>query len=165
MSYYRVFLLGFSLFLGSCGYQPLYGTATSGVQVASQLESVSVEQQKTRTGQLVRNEILSSIGAGRVGTDTRYQLKFSTSSNKKNTARSFNTDTTRKSFRLSVSFTLSDTSGGKIVLKGQTFADISFDETVAAFSDYQAKINAEEKAAKQVGSDIHTRLAVYFASN
>ena len=64
-----------------------------------------------------------------------------------------------------MSFTLSDTSGGKIVLKGQTFADISFDETVAAFSDYQAKINAEEKAAKQVGSDIHTRLAVYFASN
>jgi len=165
MFHYRIFLLGILLFLGSCGYQPLYGTTESGAQVVTQLESVSVQQQNTRTGQLVRNEILSSIGTGGTSSNSRYQLKFSASANERNTARSFNTDTTRKSYRLSVNFTLSDSSNGKVVHKGSTFAHVSYDETVAPFSDYQARINAEEKAAKEVGSDIHTRLAAYFASN
>ena len=165
MIYQRIIILGSALWLGSCGYQPLYGTSDSGTQVSIRLGSVIVEQQNTRTGQLIRNEIVSSIGTGQTNANSSYKLSISPTSNDQNTSRSFNSDTTRSSYQLNVSYTLSDTASGKVVHKGSTFAHVSYDQTTAAFSDYQARINAEERAAKEVGGDIHARLAAYFASN
>jgi LPS-assembly lipoprotein len=148
--------------LGSCGYQPLYGTSTSGATVSNALADVSVDEQTTRTGQLIRNELLSSLGktTGR----TRFRLGFTATSNDESTIKTFGSDVLRKSYQLNVKYSLSDIKTGKVIHRGSTFAHVSYDKTAAAFSDYQAKISAKERAAKQVGSDIHTRLAAYFAA-
>ena len=155
---------GFAIGLGSCGYQPLYGTSTNGGQLSSQLASVSVTPKKTRIGQLIRNEILSSIGNRFGNVPSRYRLGFSAKSEDENTAKTFGSDTVRKSYQLRVSYTLSEIPTGKIINKGNTFAHVSYDKTTASFSDYQAKINAQERAAKEIGNDIRTRLAAFFAS-
>lgn len=149
--------------LSACGYQPLYGTAGNGAQVSHSLTSIAVEQQTTRTGQLVRNEIVSSIGAGQARSP-KYRLSFTTKTNDADALTTFGSDVTRKSYQLSVKYKLSDTSSGKVVQKGSTFSHVSYDKTAAPFSDYQAKISAQERAAKEVGSDIKVRLAAYFSS-
>ena len=164
MLYQRIVFSVLAISLGSCGYQPLYGTSASGSHVSSQLASVTVEQQNTRTGQLIRNEILSSIGNQNTAGATRYSLKFTTSADDADTARAFDSDVTRKSYQLSVKYLLSDTAKGKTVHKGSTFSHVSYDKTDAPFSDYQALISAKERAAKEIGNDIRTRLAAYFAS-
>ena len=164
MSYQRVIISVLALSLGACSYQPLYGTSASGSKVTNQLESISVDQQNNRTGQLIRNEIISSTGNNSPEKSTRYRLGFTTSSDDDNTVQTFNSDVARNSYKLSVNYTLTDTTGGKVVHKGSTFAHVSYDRTAAPFADYQARINAQERAAKEVGNDIRTRLAAYFAS-
>ena len=152
-----------ALGLSACGYQPLYGTSATGSLVSSQLSSIAVEPQNTRTGQLIRNEILSSIN-NNGGKSPRYRLSFTTSSNDASTVKSFGSDVLRNSYQLSVKYTLVENRNGKVVHKGNTFAHVSYDRTAAPFSDYQAQINAQERATKEVGSDIRTRLAAFFAT-
>ena len=168
ISYQRIVLLVSSIALvvslGACGFQPLYGTSTTGAHVSSQLAAITVDQQNTRTGQLIRNEILSSIGNNGTGEPTRYRLGFTSSADDADRVKTFDSDVVRKSYQLSVKYTLSDTASGKVVHKGNTFSHIPYDKTIAPFSNYQAKINATERAAKEVGNDIRTRLAAYFAS-
>ncbi len=163
MLYQRVVLFSLILGLGSCGYQPLYGTSTTGNQVANQLDSISIDQQNTRTGQLIRNEILTSTGHNS-DRSPRYKLGFTASTKNNDTVKTFGSDVVRKSFQLSVKYTLSDASNGKVVHRGNTFSHVSYDKTAAPFADHQARINAEERAAKEVGNDISVRLAAYFAS-
>ena len=159
----KTVLIGLTIGLGACGYQPLYGTSATGSRVTSQLSSVVVEPQNTRTGQLIRNEVLSSIG-NNDSKNSMYRLAFTSSANDENTVKTFGSDTLRKSYQLNVKYTLANTSNGKIVHKGNTFAHVSYDKTAAPFSDYQAQISAQERAAKEVGNDIRTRLAAYFAT-
>jgi len=163
LSFKHVVLIVIGLSLAGCGYQPLYGTSTSGSRVSGQLSAIAVEPQNTRTGQLIRNEVLASIGNGS-GKFSRYRLAISPSANDDNTVKTFGSDVLRKSYQLSVSYTLTDISSSKVVHKGNTFARVSYDKTAAPFSDYQARINAEERAAKEVGNDIRTRLAAFFAT-
>lgn len=164
-SSYKLLLVASAIGLGSCSYQPLYSTSASGKRVADQLLSVSVEQQNSRTGQLIRNEIISSIGASNTATPSRYRLGFISTAKDADTVKSFGSDILRKSYQLSVKYHLVDTSNGKIVHKGNTFAHVSYDKTAAPFADYRAKISAQERAAKEVGTDIRTRLAAYFSSH
>ncbi len=163
MAYQKMILIGLALSLGACSYQPLYGISAAGSRVTNQLSSIAVEPQNTRTGQLIRNELLSSIG-DEGGKFPKYRLGFTTSANDNDTVKAFSSDVLRKSYQLNVKYTLSETSNGKIVHKGNTFAHVSYDKTAAPFSDYQAQINAQERAAKEAGNDIRTRLAAFFAT-
>ena len=164
MLYQRIIISALAVSLGSCGFQPLYGTSATGSRVTNQLASINVEQQNTRTNQLIRNEIISSIGNHNGGSPTRYKLGFTSSETKNDTVTTFSSDVARKSYQLKVKYTLTDTAKGKIIHKGNTFSHVSYDKTDAPFSDYQALINAQERAAKEAGTDIRTRLAAYFAS-
>jgi hypothetical protein len=47
---------------------------------------------------------------------------------------------------------------------GKTFSQVSYDRTTSDFSNVQAETNAMERAAKEIGNDIRTRLAAYFSS-
>lgn len=150
--------------LSACGYQPLYGTGQDGARVSNKLAGISIEQQTERTGQLVRNEIISSIGSTPTRTPA-YHLSFTTKTNDNDSLTTFGSDVTRKSYQLSVKYKLVETKSGKILQKGSTFSHVSYDKTAAPFSDYQAKISAQERAAKEVGSDIKTRLAAFFSAH
>ena len=151
------------LLLAACGYKPLYGVDSNGTNVSSKLSQISVDAQSNRQDQLIRNEIISSIGSN--NNAPTYSLSFTSNANDADTVQAFNADTLRRSYQLNVKFDLVRKANGKSVLKGTTFANVSYDKTAAAFSDYQAKISAQERAAKQVGNDIRTRLAAYFASH
>ena len=151
------------LAVAGCGYRPLYSTSNSNTSTAAKLASIEIPEQTDRRGQLIRNEILSSIGTHNQG-PARYRLSFTARSNIEDTIQSFNSDILRKSYRLNVKFTLTETKTGKTVLTGTTFSYVSFDRTSAPFSDYQARINAQERAAREAGSDISTRVAAFFAA-
>lgn len=159
----NIIILISCLSIAGCGYKPLYGVDSNGRKASSKLAEISVDAQTNRQDQLIRNEILSSIGAN--NNSPQYSLSFSSNANDADSVQAFNADTLRKSYQLNVKFDLIRKNNGKSVLKGTTFAHVSYDKTAAPFSDYQAKISAQERAAKQVGNDIRTRLAAYFASH
>ena len=55
-----------SLALAGCGYRPLYGNVagSNNGTVVQKLADISIEEQPTRAGQLVRNELISTMGGG-----------------------------------------------------------------------------------------------------
>ena len=153
------------LSLSACGFQPLYATRSDGSSVSDELVQVSVQTQTTRVGQLVRNEIVKSIRpAGHSGSD-KYQLKLLAAGQ---TATLINTSDTvhrRLAYNLTARFSLVDLQSQQVVFSGSAFSKVPYDRLNASFANVQARVNAEEQAAAQVGQEIRTRLAAHLASN
>lgn len=150
------------LVLAGCGFQPLYGTRVAGSQTSAELASVSVAQQSSRLGQLIRNEILSTIAPVGQQMEPRYILELLPAAAEEVVIREFDTGVLRRSFRVEAAFRLVAAAGPELY-SGRTFAQASYDRTGTPFSDMQARISAEERAAREVGADISTRLAAFFA--
>jgi LPS-assembly lipoprotein len=158
--------LGLLGLLAGCGFSPLYGTSgLASASVSQRLAGVAVPEQTTRVGQLIRNEILSAIAPAGTVAGTEYRLDMTPTTNDESTVEAQNTDVLRRSYRLSVEFELIEAASGKQVYSGKTFSYVSYDRTGAPFANQQARVNAEERAAQEVGLDIRTRLAAYFAAH
>jgi LPS-assembly lipoprotein len=69
----------------------------------------------------------------------------------------------RNAIQITTTYELVDRSTGKILTKGTTFARVPYDTVRQPFADMQAQKDATERAAREVGVDIRTRLAAYFA--
>ena len=68
-----------ALATAACGFKPLYGTSPVGEGVAVHLASIDIVEQKTRLGQLIRNDLLSSMSEpGASG--GHYRLAFESTS-------------------------------------------------------------------------------------
>jgi hypothetical protein len=71
----------------------------------------------------------------------------------------------RKTVNVRVAFSLVETSSGRQLYAGKTFSLVSYDRTRQGFADLQAQNNAVERAAREISTDIRTRLAAHFASS
>jgi len=155
----QFFLLS-SLLVTACGFQPLHG---NGSESSVNLSQVTIPEQLDRTGQLIRNEILQLSRSS--GKSAVYRLNFTKKENETSLIVSSNSGVNRKSLQLSVDYTLIRISNGKVVHKGTTFSNVAFDRTSTPFADYQARIDATERAAKEVGYDIRTRISAYLKTS
>jgi LPS-assembly lipoprotein len=155
--------LAVALLLGGCGFQPLYGERQGSQPLTAALNGVAVDPPKTRVGQLIRNEFLADVPPGQGGLSV-YRLEIEPDAREVNEIESSNTNVLRKTFRLNVTFKLSDNRTGKQIYTGKTFSYVSYDRVSSPLANVQAATNAEERAAREVGIDIRTRIAAYLAS-
>lgn len=157
-----ILLVSAALLLAGCGYRPLYGSSSETAGVAATLSSVSIPEAEDRVGQLIRNDLLSSMRAGK-GED-KYTLLLKPVVKRSGVIDKPQPSVTRDSITLAVSFELVERSSGSIVHSGKTFSHASFDVIRQPFADLQAETNATERAVHEVSADIRTRLAAYFAT-
>jgi len=160
----RILALAACLVVAACGFEPVYGTRLDGSSTSRELASVAVVQQPTRLGQLIRNELLSTIAPAGQQEAQAYVLELLPQAAEEVLIRDFDTGVLRRSFRVEAGFRLSEPGGGGELYSGRSFAQASYDRTETPFADMRARIAAEERAAREVGADIATRLAAYFAS-
>lgn len=157
-----IILLFAALVLAGCGYRPLYGSSAETAGVAATLSSVSIPEAEDRVGQMIRNDLISSMQAGK-GED-KYSLLLKPVVKKSGVIDRPQPSTTRESITLAVSYELVERSSGTVVNQGKTFSQASFDVIRQPFADLQAETNATERAVHEVSADIRTRLAAYFES-
>ena len=150
-----------ALVLAGCGYRPMYGSSATSPGVAGSLSSISIPEPTDRTGQLIRNELISSMQTGR-GED-KYMLNLTTTLADNGVILDKQPSVGRQAILITTTYELIDRSTGKILTKGTTFARVPYDVVRQPFADMQAKKDATERAAREVGADIRTRLAAYFA--
>lgn len=155
-------LLAVTLVLAGCGYRPLYSSSAETAGVAATLSSVTIPEAEDRVGQLIRNDLISSMKANK-GED-KYTLLLKPEVKRKGIIDKPNPDVTRDAVTLAVSYELVDRANGTIMTEGRTFSQASFDVIQQPFADLQAETNATERAAREVSADIRTRLAAYFAT-
>jgi LPS-assembly lipoprotein len=155
-------LLAAALVLAGCGYRPLYSSSAETAGVAATLSSVTIPEAEDRVGQLIRNDLMSSMQAGK-GED-KYSLLLKPVVRTSGVIDKPQPNVTREAVTLAVSYELVERSSGTVVNQGKTFSQASFDVIRQPFADLQAETNATERAAHEVSADIRTRLAAYFAS-
>jgi LPS-assembly lipoprotein len=68
-------------------------------------------------------------------------------------------------YNLTTRFQLVDASTQNVIFSGRALCRIPYDRLDASFANVQARVNAEEQAAKQVGQEVRTRLAAFLATN
>lgn len=158
-----ILLLGSALLLAGCGYRPLYGTTEESAGVSAALATVTVAPPKDRVEQLIRNDLISTMGAGSAG--DRYTLTVTTEVKTPDIIDHPQPAVTREAVNIKASFDLVEHATGKSVFTGKTFSQASFDLIRQPFADMQAQTNATERAAHEVSADIRTRLAAYFSSH
>jgi LPS-assembly lipoprotein len=160
---FRLCVVLFALNLAGCaGYHPLYGTTGSGENVASALASVSVIEQRSRAGQLVRNEVL---GSSNTDVQVRYELRLEPKETTSTVSVLAGTNTKRKRYNLSVSFEMVDVATGTALLHGSSFSNVSYDTVLEPVADLQAADNARNRAATEVGQDLRLRMAAFLSSH
>ena len=160
---HAILLLVVALALGGCGYHPLYGTSADGSGVTATLASVSIPEATDRVGQIIRNDLISTMRSG-TGED-RYALLIKPMVRTSSVIDQLQPAVTRQSLTLSASFDLVDKVSGVTLHSGKTFSQASFDVIRQPFADMQAQTNATERAAHEVSADIRTRIAAYFSAH
>jgi LPS-assembly lipoprotein len=141
---------------GCADYRPLYGQNGSGHSVASDLAGVAVEEQGTRVGQIVRNDLLSGLGNN---PSARYTLRLSPVE-KIIAVSSFSTRlASRYRYNLVVQYSLINLASGETVTSGRSFSNVSYDNISQPVSDMAAMNNAMERAAHEVAQDLRQRIA------
>lgn len=158
-----IFFLASAILISGCGYRPLYSSSAENAGVTATLTSVSIPEADTRLGQIIRNDLISSMHSGR-GED-RYSLIIKPALKKTGIIEKPQPNVTRQAMHLAVSFDLIERATGSTVHSGKTFSQASFDVVRQPFADLQAETNATERVAHEVSADIRTRLAAYFAAH
>lgn len=157
-----ILLLTAALVLAGCGYKPLYSSTSESAGVAATMASVTIPEAEDRVGQLIRNDLISTMQAGK-GED-KYTLLLTTSSRINKIIDKPQPQVSRSAVFLSVTYELVDRASGTTVAQGKTFSQASFDVIRQPFADLQAETNATERVAREVSADIRTRIAAYFAT-
>ncbi len=151
------------LSLAACStYRPLYGSGADGTSVARSLSSLSVAEQHTRSGQLLRNELLD--GSHSDG-QQRFRLKLDVTERVIYVAGLSSSTAVRRRFNLAAHFELFDATSDKPSTAGDSFANVEFDTVNVPVSDLQAVDTARARAAKELGQDIRLRLATFLATH
>jgi LPS-assembly lipoprotein len=159
---FAIYLISAVLFLSGCaGYRPLYGTSVDGKNVATTLSTISVAEQRTRTGQLLRNELISGFASSGVA---QFDLRMTITENAGYVSATPGTVVTRKRFNLSVHYDLVELATGKVLNSGTSFANVSYDTVREPIADLQAAENARTRATTEVGQDLRQRVAAYMAT-
>jgi LPS-assembly lipoprotein len=159
----RIVMLALTLTLAGCAsYKPLYGTTANGGSVSATLSEVAIAPQKSRAGQLVRNEVLRSSDANSV---SRFELRLVPTESTSSVSELAGTNTKRKRFNLSVAYELVDLKTGNLITKGTSFSNVSFDTVREPVADLQAANSAQGRAAQEVGQDLRLRLAAFISSH
>jgi LPS-assembly lipoprotein len=153
------------LLLAGCGYHPLYATGTDTAGVADVLSSITIEEADTRPGQLVRNNLLSSMRPAGTASADLYKLVLKPKVTQSVLVNNDEPETERRRLLLAVSYQLIELKSGTEVNSGKAFSNVSYDVVREPISDLQAEANATNRAAQEVGQDIRIRLAAFIAGS
>lgn len=146
--------------LAGCGYRPLYGARDQGANVESELGAIRVENESSRLGQLVRNELISRMGPGGAST---YDLKLDVDDSTSTVITYPGQQAARRAVELTVGYRLYGSDRRKALTEGTVKSKVPYDITNQPFADRQADADATERAAIEAAGEIRTRLAVYFS--
>ena len=150
---------------GDGGFRPLYGSAgIGGANVNEKLAGVEIAPIPGRLGQRIRNELIfDTTGGGTAGTPV-YRLEIAVKENVVSTLVKTDGDALSQIYTADATFNLIRLSDKKVVLKGTSFGRAGFERNPSVFSNVRAQDDAQNRAARSIGTEMKTRLAAYLAT-
>ncbi|MEM5470821.1 hypothetical protein WNZ14_03700 [Hoeflea sp. AS60] len=147
--------LGLGLLAG-CQAQPLYGS------MAGQNHSVTITPADSRVEQVVRNELV--LGFGGEQQDGAYSLNLSVSSSLSGLLPGgLDNEFSAARTTVTATYVLKSASTGETVKSGSRYADAQLDLPSQNFAQERAKLEAEDRAARQVAAFVRADIAAALA--
>lgn len=157
----RNLLLALGALLGGCGFRPMLKQVNdTGVQ--SELAAVEVKTSTDRLGFLVRDNLLDELNPTGAEVPTRYVLQVSVQQRSSALAIQLDNTATRFNLTLTAQFSLLDASSRKVLYKSVVRRVASYNAIQAPYAEFAAEQDAGRRAAREVGTDIRTQLAIHF---
>ena len=148
-------ILGFGLLAG-CQAQPLYGS------MGGNTHSISVSEADSRVEQVVRNELV--LGFGGEQQNGAYQLDLNVSSGVSGLLPGgLDNEFSAARTTVTATYVLKSASTGETIKSGSRFADAQLDLPSQNFAQERAKLEAENRAARQVAALVRADVAAALA--
>ena len=158
-------------------FQPLYAehpTPVGSAGLTGQLNAVDVAPIDTPSGSRiarvsvgVRNELIYDLTGGSGGISPTHRLDVKLTATQLQVIVDINTARPDvNNYGIDGTYTLTDLATGKVVVKGQTFARVSYNipGQEQRFAGERGLRDADNRAAKEIAENIRTRLASYFVA-
>jgi LPS-assembly lipoprotein len=160
----RTVLLAGCLALGACNIRPLLLETADDQDVRAQLEAIRIVGLDGRLGQLVRNSLLDQLNPTGVAAPDRYILQVDLRRSAQSLGIQLDDVITRFNLTLTARFELLDAKDGRVLYEDQVRRIASYNVAEQPYATLAAEVDAERRVANEVGSNIRTVLAVYFAN-
>jgi len=174
------FALGLAGLVAGC-FQPLYaehplpvGGAAGGPGVVGQMRGVDVApidaaagSRLARVSVNVRNELIYDLTGGGGGFSPAHRLDVKLVATQLQVIVDINTARPDiNNYGIDGTYTLTELATGRVVVKGQTFARVSYNipGQQQRFAGERGLRDAENRAAKEIAENIRTRLASFFVA-
>jgi LPS-assembly lipoprotein len=158
----RAILLGAVGAVGACGFRPMV-KAGDDPAVREQLAAIDIVGLGGRLGQLVRNALLDELNPAALQVPKRYRLAVRLNSKASALGIQLDNTITRYNLTLTARFQLLEPSVNDVLYSSTVRRIASYNVRRAPYSTLIAELDAERRAAKQLGNNIRTLLAIHFA--
>lgn len=158
----RSLVLGAAAMLGACGFRPLL-KETEDADVREQLAAIEIAGLGGRLGQLLRNALLEELNPTALSVPERYVLAIDLDRRTNALGIQLDSTITRYNLTLTARFQLRSREDNQILYRSSVRRIASYNVRRAPYATLVAEIDAERRAAEELGHNIRTLLAVHFA--
>jgi LPS-assembly lipoprotein len=159
-------VLAAALALSACSVQTLYGPSTmaGGSAVQSTLTRISVGQVNDRVAQQVRNRVIFQMAGGKEITNPLYHMTLTVTYRKEGLGITVTEASPVYSIVVQATFTVKKVGTEEILVTGTSRASASYNYVNSMYANSRAEIDAQNRAAEQVGNEIAIRVATAVAA-
>jgi LPS-assembly lipoprotein len=156
------FVLCGVLAISGCGFRPLYGIQgpAASPQVTQALATVSILPLPNRQGMKLSRILNEQLRPRGVSTGTAYNLEVGLTERIDELGIRKDATSSRANYILTAQFYLRES--GKRIFGDQVQSIVSYNILDDQYATVASQANAENRAIRQVGEQMKTRLAVYF---
>ena len=158
----RTLLLASFGLLAGCGLRPMLQPSPD-AEVREQLAAITIPRLGGRLGQIVRNALIEELNPTALDVPRRYALEVRLNRRANALGIQLDNTITRYNLTLTARFQLVDPDARAILYSSTVRRVASYNVRRAPYSTLVAEIDAERRAAQEIGTDIRTLLAVHFA--
>lgn len=151
-----------ALALSGCGFRPLYGSSgvSGSPQVLAAMAQMRIRPIADRSGQRLRQILNEQVHTNGPAEQQRYDLEIQL--NKQVVELGVRPDSTTSRANLVMNATYSVYEGGARLFGDTSQAIVSYNILDDQFATVASQAAAEDRALRQLGDDIKTRIAVFF---
>ena len=162
MSWSKICCLVMMLGLGACGYTPLYGTSSAGIQASEALSRVSVGPiEQGLVGRDVRVALLDRINPNGEPTAPLHRLEITLTPSLGGLLVQPDAAITRYNYQLLGNYKLIDLATGKVLTEGAVTGTSAYNVVTNEYATVVARRDAERRAATSISEEIALRLALF----
>jgi len=148
---------------GGTGVRPLYGDAF-GANVDEKLAAIEIAPIPSRVGQRIRNELVFQSTGGGLPQPAKYRLEIAMRESVSSTLVKTDGSAVGQVYNLDAAFRLINIEDKSVVFTGQSYGRAGFERFKSIFANVRAREDAENRAARTIGTDLKSRLAAFLAT-